>query len=141
MQSKRAALVGDKYLNGTQLAKRLGIGMTTLSRWVKAGKLPKPEKSISRMLLFDREAIGQLEGSSVLTCLSASPPGSRKVSRYVHVRSASLAARIRSQACHGSDTPRITDEPGKASRLKRINISAHSTARRSRRRPNVPAIL
>jgi len=56
MQGKRAALIGDKYLNGTQLAKRLGIGLTTLRRWVKAGELPKPTRSISGMLLFDRTA-------------------------------------------------------------------------------------
>ncbi|MCX5671070.1 MAG: MerR family transcriptional regulator [Planctomycetota bacterium] len=49
-----------KYINGTQLAKQLGIGASTLCRWVKAGKLPKPERSISGMLLFDRAAIDRL---------------------------------------------------------------------------------
>jgi len=60
MQGKRASLIGDRYINGTQLAKRLGIGASTLSRWVKAGKLQKPEKSISGMLLFDRAATSRL---------------------------------------------------------------------------------
>ena len=54
MQAKRASVTGDQYINGTQLAKRLGIGLTTLRRWVKAGKLPKPKRSISGMLLFER---------------------------------------------------------------------------------------
>ncbi len=57
MQSRRASLVGDKYINGTQLAKRLGIGRTTLNRWIKSGKLLKPEKSISGMLLFQRSTV------------------------------------------------------------------------------------
>jgi len=60
MQNKRTAITGDKYINGTELAKRLGIGLTTLRRWVKAGKVPKAEKSISGMMLFDRAAIDRL---------------------------------------------------------------------------------
>ena len=60
MQNKRASVTGDKYINGAQLAKQLGIGASTLSRWVKAGKLPKPKRSISGMLLFDRVTIGRL---------------------------------------------------------------------------------
>jgi len=59
MQAKRASVTGEKYINGAQLAKQLGIGASTLSRWVKAGKLPKPKKSISGMMLFDREVIDQ----------------------------------------------------------------------------------
>jgi len=54
MQGRRKAITGNKYINGTELAKRLGIGRTTLNRWIVAGKLPKPERSISGMLLFDR---------------------------------------------------------------------------------------
>ena len=57
MAGRRAAIAGDKYINGTELAKRLGIGRSTLKRWVEAGKLPKPEKSISGMWLFDRAAV------------------------------------------------------------------------------------
>ena len=38
------------------MAKKLGIGTTTLGRWIRSRKLPKPEKSISGMLLFDRSA-------------------------------------------------------------------------------------
>ena len=60
MQAKRASVTGDKYINGTQLAKQLGIGASTLSRWVKAGKLPKPKRSISGMLLFERAATDRL---------------------------------------------------------------------------------
>ena len=57
MQNKRASITGSRYVNGTQLARLLGIGVSTLCRWVKAGKLPRPEKSISGMLLFCRVAI------------------------------------------------------------------------------------
>jgi len=60
MQNKRASVTGEKYINGTQLAKLLGIGASTLSRWVKAGKLPKPKKGISGMLLFDRDIVERL---------------------------------------------------------------------------------
>ena len=60
MQNKRASITGDKYVNGAQLAKQLGIGASTLCRWVKAGKMPKPEKSISGMMLFNRAAIDRL---------------------------------------------------------------------------------
>ena len=54
---RKGTITGDKYVNGAQLAKQLGIGASTLSRWVKAGKLPKPKKSISGMMLFGRAAI------------------------------------------------------------------------------------
>jgi len=57
MQNKRASITGGKYINGTQLARHLGIGMATLRRWIKAGQLPGPETSLSRMLLFDRASI------------------------------------------------------------------------------------
>ena len=57
MEGKRASITGRKYVNGAQLARKLGISRSTLGRWVKAGKLPKPKKSISGMLLFDRNAI------------------------------------------------------------------------------------
>jgi predicted DNA-binding transcriptional regulator AlpA len=57
MQNKRASVTGDKYINGTELAKQLGIGRTTLTQWVKAGELPKPEKSISGMMLFSRKSL------------------------------------------------------------------------------------
>lgn len=59
MQRKRAELARG-YYTGTQAAEKLGIGRTTLGRWLRKGKLPKPEKSISGMLLFDRTAIDQL---------------------------------------------------------------------------------
>ena len=60
MQGERAWAAGDRYINGIQLAKRLGTGASTLTQWVKAGKLPKPEKGISGMVLFDRAAIDWL---------------------------------------------------------------------------------
>ena len=42
-------------INGAQLAKKLGITPATGCRWVKAGKLPQPERSVSGMMLFRRE--------------------------------------------------------------------------------------
>ena len=54
MAGERAAVMGDDYINGTELAKKLGIGRSTLNRWVRAGKLPKPVKGISGMLMFGR---------------------------------------------------------------------------------------
>lgn len=57
MQTKRASITGGKYINGTQLVRKLGIGASTLSRWVKAGNLPKPKRGISGMMLFDRAMI------------------------------------------------------------------------------------
>jgi len=53
MQGKRESVMGDDYINGLELARKLGIGRSTLNRWVRAGKLPKPVKGISGMLLFD----------------------------------------------------------------------------------------
>lgn len=38
----------------------LGIGRTTLNRWVRAGKLPGPVKSVSGMLLFERQDVDRL---------------------------------------------------------------------------------
>ena len=58
MQGKRAALAGAKHINGAELARELGISRSTLGRWVKAGKLPKPKKSISGMMLFEQDALG-----------------------------------------------------------------------------------
>ena len=59
MQRMRAGLAKG-YYTGTQAAEKLGIGRTTLGRWLKKGKLPKPKKSISGMLLFDQKAINTL---------------------------------------------------------------------------------
>ena len=52
--SLETTFTGDEYVNGTDLARKLGIARSTLTRWIKAGKLPKPKKSISGMLLFRR---------------------------------------------------------------------------------------
>jgi predicted DNA-binding transcriptional regulator AlpA len=53
---KRTSITPD--INGTELARQVGIGRSTLGRWVKPGKLPKPTKSISGMLMFGRGAGG-----------------------------------------------------------------------------------
>ena len=47
---------------GQQAADRLGIVRTTLNRWISKGSLPKPRKSISGMLLFEREEIDRAAG-------------------------------------------------------------------------------
>jgi len=57
MQAKRASITGDAYINGTHLARRLGVSRSTLTRWIKTGKLPKPKKSISGMLLFKQSEV------------------------------------------------------------------------------------
>jgi hypothetical protein len=36
MQGKRRSVMGGNYINGTELAKRLGIGRSTLNRWIRA---------------------------------------------------------------------------------------------------------
>jgi len=36
MQAKRASITGDRHINGTELANALGIGRSTLSRWIGA---------------------------------------------------------------------------------------------------------
>jgi excisionase family DNA binding protein len=56
-EGKLAALVGDKHMNGEQVARYLGIGRSSVSRWVKSGKLPNPESRISRMLLFNKAQV------------------------------------------------------------------------------------
>ena len=56
MIRKRAELASG-YYTGRQAADRLGIGRTTLNRWITKGKVPKPKKSISGMLLFSRKEI------------------------------------------------------------------------------------
>lgn len=48
-----------KFDNGTQLAKRLGIGRTTLGRWIKDGKL-KPTRVRNGVLLFARKTVDRL---------------------------------------------------------------------------------
>lgn len=58
MVKKRAEL-SEGYYTGMEAAKKLGIGRTTLSRWIKVGKLPMPQKSISGMLLFEKNTISQ----------------------------------------------------------------------------------
>ena len=55
--TKRESITGDKYINGTDLAIRLGISRSTLCRWVKAGKLPKPKRSIPEMLLLRQDEV------------------------------------------------------------------------------------
>lgn len=58
--SRKRANLADGFYTGQQAADRLGIGRTSLGRWLRAGRLPRPAKSISGMLLFDRGAIDRL---------------------------------------------------------------------------------
>ena len=58
MQRKRRQLA-EGYLTGLQLAEKLGIGRTTLGRWMRTGKL-KPTKSVGGMRLFDRAAVTEI---------------------------------------------------------------------------------
>ena len=44
--AKQVSITDAKYINDTELAKHLCIGSGTLTCWIKAGKLPKPAKSI-----------------------------------------------------------------------------------------------
>jgi predicted DNA-binding transcriptional regulator AlpA len=59
MARRRAQLSAGLY-TGQKVATLLGIGRTTVNRWVTNGKLPVPQRSISNMLLFDRIAIDRL---------------------------------------------------------------------------------
>ena len=59
MQRKRQS-PAKGYYNGQQAADALGIGRTTLNRWIAKGKAPKPCKSISGTLLFSKKAIDKL---------------------------------------------------------------------------------
>jgi len=59
MSHKRWELAKGLY-NGSHVARLLGIGRTSLGRWLAAGKLPKPKRSISNMLLFDPAEIDAL---------------------------------------------------------------------------------
>jgi site-specific DNA recombinase len=52
--------IAEGYYTGEDIAKLLGIGRTTVNRWIKSGRLPKPIRSISGMLLFDRPPIDRL---------------------------------------------------------------------------------
>ena len=53
----------DGYYTGQQAADRLGIGRTTLGRWLKARKVPPPVATEGAVLLFDRQAIESLAQS------------------------------------------------------------------------------
>jgi site-specific DNA recombinase len=68
MARKRWELAKDLY-TGQRVATLLGIGRTTLGRWLTTGKLPQPTRSISGMLLFDPAAIDPL-----VAARAASPP-------------------------------------------------------------------
>jgi hypothetical protein len=48
------------FYTGQQAADRLGIGRTTLNRWLRQGKVPKPAKVLRTMLLFERKGIDSL---------------------------------------------------------------------------------
>jgi hypothetical protein len=56
MAAKRARAAGGKYINAAQLAKKLGVSQSTISRWVRKGKLPKP-KRVSGMKLFEKDRL------------------------------------------------------------------------------------
>jgi len=47
--------------NGAQAAARLGVGRTTLNRWIKRGRVT-PAELRHGVLLFDKEAIDHLAG-------------------------------------------------------------------------------
>lgn len=48
---------GAGYYTGQQAADRLGIGRTTLGRWLARKKIPPPVATEGAVLLFDRAAI------------------------------------------------------------------------------------
>ena len=48
-------------ISADELAERLGIGRTTLNRWIRAGKLPKPVRGILGMLLFEWASVGRTD--------------------------------------------------------------------------------
>jgi excisionase family DNA binding protein len=52
-QNKRAAIcVGERGIRPAEACSILGIGKSTLFRWVAEGKLPAPKKASSRVSLF-----------------------------------------------------------------------------------------
>lgn len=57
---RKMASVQGAFYTGSQAARRLGIGQTSLNRWIKNGKAPQPAKVDRGMNLFDREAIDRL---------------------------------------------------------------------------------
>jgi excisionase family DNA binding protein len=53
---------GAEYYTGQQAADRLGIGRTTLGRWLRKKKIPPPVATAGAVLLFDRRAIDAAAG-------------------------------------------------------------------------------
>lgn len=61
--SQKRANPGGEFLNGMQAAAKLGIGRTTIGRWIKAGKL-KPVEKRHGVWLFSKKAVNLLAAQS-----------------------------------------------------------------------------
>ena len=46
-----------QYKRARQIASRLDISVSTVWRWAKAGKLPKPIKLSNRVTVFDSDEV------------------------------------------------------------------------------------
>ena len=57
--SQKRANPGGEFLNGMQAAAKLGIGRTTIGRWIKSGKL-KPVEKRHGVWLFSKKAVNLL---------------------------------------------------------------------------------
>jgi len=55
--NKFKGLKMSNFLRVTQVAKKVGIGKSTVWLWVKEGKFPKPIKISSRVTVWDEEKI------------------------------------------------------------------------------------
>lgn len=95
------ALEGGTYINGTDLARKFGIGRTTPGRWIRAGKLPTPERSIGGILLFERStALGNETGGP----LGAACVFAIQVIGYFRRLSSASAPRASRESVAGSGT-------------------------------------
>jgi predicted DNA-binding transcriptional regulator AlpA len=61
--NQRRAALAKGYYTGAQVAKLFGIGRTTVNRWIKSGKLPKPAETRAGMLLFNIREIDQIRAA------------------------------------------------------------------------------
>jgi predicted DNA-binding transcriptional regulator AlpA len=58
--AKRLDAAGN-MLTGGELARRLGVGRTTIGRWLKSGKLPPPDRRTAKLLLWHPSVIDRLK--------------------------------------------------------------------------------
>ena len=80
MKSKKESQNGKLPIR--EVAMEVGVDLQTLSRWVKAGKIPQPYRDRNKHRSFSREQIEQIKAFYSLEYPPASEPQAERIAEH-----------------------------------------------------------